>query len=68
MNDEQAVFVRIFQYLLAKESFLKQQIYNKEKLILRKNVSQEDIFDYWVALLKFDIWKDFAGDIWNLFK
>lgn len=68
MNEDQARIIRIYQYLLAKDVFLKQQIIDRQKRAQRKNPHPDDIFSLWYALVKLEIWEEIAGEVWNLIK
>lgn len=68
MNEDQARIVRIYQYLLSKDVFLKQQIIDRQKRAQRKNPQPDDIFSLWYALIKLQIWEEIAGEVWKLIK
>lgn len=68
MNDFESLYIRILQYLLAKDVFLQEQKYAKEKSLYRKNPHPDDIFDYWVAHIKYECWQEISGDVWKLLK
>lgn len=68
MNEDQARIIRIYQYLLSKDVFLKQQIINKEMRTSKKNPHPEDVFALWYSMIKLEIWEEIAGEIWKLIK
>ena len=68
LNEDQARVMRIYQYLLAKDVFLKQQIIDLQKRAHRKNLDSDDIFSLWYSLIKLEIWEEIAGEIWKLIK
>lgn len=68
MNEDQARIIRIYQYLLANDVFLKQQIIDRQKRVQRKNPHPDDVLALWIYLIKLEIWEEFAGELWNLIK
>lgn len=68
MNEDEARLVRLYQYLLSKEVSLQQTIQDIEKLLRRRNPLPEDVFAFFVALLRLEIWQEFSGEVWNLIK
>ena len=68
MNEDQARIIRIYQYLLANDVFLKQQIIDRQKRAQRKNPHPDDVLALWIYLIKLEIWEEFAGELWKLIK
>lgn len=68
MNEDEARIIRIYQYLLAKDVLLKQQIIDRQKLAYRKNPHADDIFSFWFSLIRLEIWEEILGEIWKLIK
>lgn len=68
MNEDQARVMRVYQYLLAKDVFLKQQIIDLQKRAQRKYPHPDDIFSLWYSLIKLEIWEEIAGEVWKLIK
>lgn len=66
MNDDQAVILRIYQYLLSKEVILKQDIVYHESFMHYKKVRADDVFTYWLLLYRLKCWEEFAGDLLKL--
>ena len=66
MNEDQARVMRVYQYLLAKDVFLKQQIIDRQKRAQRKHPHLDDIFALWYSLIKLEIWEEISGEIWKL--
>lgn len=68
MNDDEAKIVRLYQYLLTKEVVLKQQVQDRERRLRRKNPHPDDVFSYWMSLLRLEFWSQISGEVWNLIK
>ena len=68
MNEDEARIIRIYQYLLSKDVYLKNNIVHNERYAIRKNPDADDVFDLWYSLIKLEIWKEIAGELWNLLK
>ena len=68
MNEDEARVIRVYQYLLAKDVFLKQQIIDRQKRAQRKNPHPDDIFSLWFSLIKLEIWEEISGELWTLIK
>lgn len=68
MNEDQARIIRIYQYLLSKDVFLKQQIIERQQRAQRKNPHPDDIFSLWFSLIKLEIWEEIAGELWKLIR
>lgn len=61
MNEDQARIIRLYQYLLSKEVYMKEQIISHEKAMRRKNPNADDTLALWLLLIKLECWQDFAG-------
>lgn len=68
MNDEQALRMRILQYLLAKDDFIHEDIEELKKRVKRSPDDQDVYLDVWLALIKLECWHEFSSDIWKLIK
>lgn len=68
MNEDEARVMRLIQYLLAKDVFLKQHIIDRQKRAQRKNPHPDDIFSLWYSLIKLEIWEEISGEVWKLLK
>ena len=68
MNEDQARIIRLYQYLLSKEVYMKEQIISHEKAMRRKNPNADDTLTLWLLLIKLECWQEFAGEVWKLIR
>ena len=66
MDDNSRRIVLLYEYLLSKDVYLKQSCVNKEEALLRKQKYADDIFEYYMSLVKYEIFKEFSREVWNL--
>ena len=68
MNDDQARIVRLYQYLLSKDVFIKNSIIDREKLIRRKNLYPDDFLALYLLYMELEIWQNLSREVWKLIK
>lgn len=66
MNDDQARIVRIYQFLLSNGDFIRQNVKTITARVCRKKPSQDDVFALWYAMIKSEIWEEFAREVWKM--
>lgn len=68
MTNDEASLVRLYTYLLSKDVYLRNCIIDCEKLVNRKNVISDDILLLWISHVKYQCFKEFSRDVWNILK
>lgn len=66
MNDYESLIVRLYQYLLAKDVLIKQDIINYENQFQKKKKTADDIFKYYLAMKRLEFWKEISDELWKL--
>ena len=68
MNEDESRIIRIYQYLLSNDVYIKDRIYQTERRAICKNASKDDIFAYWLAKVRLECWEEFAEEVWKLLR
>ena len=66
MNEYESLIVRLYQYLLAKDVLIKQDIITYENQIQKKKKTADDIFNYYLSLKRLEFWKEISDELWKL--